>query len=1215
MIYNFSSRFKIIKGGKISLIVSALITSLTPSFASPTGGKVTSGNATITQNKTVTTINQTSNKATINWKNFSIASNETVNFKQPNSKAITLNRVTGNEKSIINGALNANGQVWILNSNGVLFGKNAVVNTSGILATTAKLSDKDFNEGKYTFKDATANSIINQGTIEVANNGSVILASNEVINEGSIKAIKGNIHLVGSDSYSINMNGNSLVDLRVDKGVLDSMVSNKGTISADGGEIYLTTNAVNELLKGVVNNTGIIEANSIDDLKGHIELFAHGGEAQIDGTISANTGFVETSGSKINFSDNFIINAGKGGTWLIDPNNIRIVSDAEPEANLHISGALYESLNDSTVLRASTIESHLNNGTSVAVITASAGTNLEDGDIFLETNINKTSGGDAVLTLKAHRNIVFADRDTSFTKDYAGPNSYGSISSSSNKLHVVLWSDSDGNNDGSVWIPRNSSISTNGGNVWIGGGAGNGPTIWSGITVGDSYAVGSSFFSNEGKAIARGASINGNINANGSTSGGDIYIKGLASQSSYYTSARGVSITGSIITNHQGNITIEGTAKGVSDAVALGDTALGSNGAGILRVEEGTILINGHSNKSSNSSDSFYLNNGSYIDDNQTGLGTLIINGNDDEMLSDSSSYINIGKLLVKNGSVTLDNINNNISLLAGDNLTSLSYIDADSLTIGTVDSTNGITSQGSINIATNTGDLIIENDINSSDSGNSAIVLNAGKSQAAGTSTGGDIKYISGSVNTTGRVTLYTGSVNGSSIASLVSNGNFRYNSNEISSGYDIVNAALGLGTYAIYREQPTIEVTANNDSFVYDGRVYTGGNGAIYSGFVNNDTSSILNGTLNYSGTSQGSTNVGTYTISPNGLSNYLGYNINFINGQLVIEDVPTKTPTTPRKDSTPIIKDSLIPKSDLISKTNLPKKDTVIKHNNLVKVFNQNQNDDTMDIKTIIKNLNVKQNNKNTNIDISTKKQIDNKITKQDIKRNENKIIDNTTKKIDSIDNKISKQKVKTNILTKKQSDNKISKQNVKTNILTEKRNENKIKTNTAKKTDSSEKQADSSEKQAEDKKLDKNISTDSSHKLNRYKLDDAQIEIRVNENGKIIFSKSEINVVVENNGQLVLPRNTADILATIGMSVKTITVKNNKIEINILDKKSTEKYSATLENGKPLPKYLKLNNKTGKITGTLPKGIKKANINLEAISKDDTIRVLNVKMRIK
>jgi filamentous hemagglutinin family protein len=207
------SRFRILKGVKISLIITLIFNSTTLTFAAPTGGVVTSGAASINQNGTVTNINQTSNKATINWQNFSIRTNETVNFNQPNSSSITLNRVVGNEKSIINGALNANGQVWILNSNGVLFGKNASINTSGLLATTAELSDKDFNVGNYNFKNATANSIINQGTIEVINNGSVILASNEVVNDGTIKAVKGSVHLVGSDSYSINLNGNSLVDL------------------------------------------------------------------------------------------------------------------------------------------------------------------------------------------------------------------------------------------------------------------------------------------------------------------------------------------------------------------------------------------------------------------------------------------------------------------------------------------------------------------------------------------------------------------------------------------------------------------------------------------------------------------------------------------------------------------------------------------------------------------------------------------------------------------------------------------------------------------------------------------------------------------------------------------------------------------------------------------------------------------------------------------
>jgi len=188
---DFSSRFRILKGGKISLVVSAMLGSVVIANAAPSGGTVTSGSAKISQNGSVTTINQSTSKASINWTNFSIASDETVNFVQPNSSSITLNRVIGNEKSIIDGALNANGQVWILNSNGILFNSTAKVNTAGILATTAELSDEDFNAGNYNFKNSTSNSVINLGTIEVSDAGSVVLASNEVQNEGTIKAVRG----------------------------------------------------------------------------------------------------------------------------------------------------------------------------------------------------------------------------------------------------------------------------------------------------------------------------------------------------------------------------------------------------------------------------------------------------------------------------------------------------------------------------------------------------------------------------------------------------------------------------------------------------------------------------------------------------------------------------------------------------------------------------------------------------------------------------------------------------------------------------------------------------------------------------------------------------------------------------------------------------------------------------------------------------------------
>lgn len=333
---DLSSCFRTLKGDKISLVASALIASVTFLQAAPIGGVVTSGTASIVSSGSVTNITQTTQKAAINWQDFSIGTTETVNFNQPNISSVTLNRVVGNEKSVIDGALNANGQVFILNSNGVLFSKNASINTAGLVATTMNLSDTDFMNGNYAFKGDSAASIINQGTITISDKGYAALFGKELINEGIIKATLGKINLTGASEVTLNLNGNSLVNLTVNKGVLDALVENKGAIYADGGEVYLTTNAVNELLRGVVNNTGIAEAQTLDDIMGKIELFAHGGTTNIGGILDASApnggdgGFIETSGKKLRFLDNYFVTTlskyGKTGTWLLDPSEIYIVN-------------------------------------------------------------------------------------------------------------------------------------------------------------------------------------------------------------------------------------------------------------------------------------------------------------------------------------------------------------------------------------------------------------------------------------------------------------------------------------------------------------------------------------------------------------------------------------------------------------------------------------------------------------------------------------------------------------------------------------------------------------------------------------------------------------------------------------------------------------------------------------------------------------------------
>lgn len=386
---DFKSSFRILKGGKISLVVSAILGSVIVANASPSGGTITSGDASINQSGNTTNINQSSQKASINWKDFSIKSNETVNFNQPNSKAITLNRVVGNEKSIIDGVLNANdGQVWLLNSNGTLFGKNAKVNTSGLLVTTKNLSDEDFQKGNYNFKGDSTATIENLGVINSEKYSSFV--ANAVINNGTVKVYSGNINLIGANEFSITLDENSNISLKVTKGVVDALVENNNILIANGGNVYLTTNAKDELLRGVVNNSGIIEANSLEDITGkqsEVIIYAHGGTANIDGTINAKNSFVETSGDKVKIKDNFKVTAD---TWLIDPTDFTIAASGGDMSGTTLSNNL---------------------ATADVYVLSTLGSQEGNGNIYVNDTISWSSA--KTLTLNAQNNIYINKSITS----------------------------------------------------------------------------------------------------------------------------------------------------------------------------------------------------------------------------------------------------------------------------------------------------------------------------------------------------------------------------------------------------------------------------------------------------------------------------------------------------------------------------------------------------------------------------------------------------------------------------------------------------------------------------------------------------------------------------------------------------------------------------------------------------------------------------------
>jgi filamentous hemagglutinin family protein len=215
-----------------------------------------SGNSTINQGGNTTTINQKSQNTQINWQKFNVAKNETVNFVQPNKSAVALNKVVGNDASAIYGNLNANGQVFLVNPNGILFGKTASVNVGGLVAST--LDIKANENGKYTF-EGSGGTITNEGNLKA--NGNLVLAASIVNNQGTITNNSGTTQLVAADK--ITLDTGEAYTITVDKGALNAQINNGGAIYGNDGKVYLTAKGRDSLSNAVINHTGVIEANAV----------------------------------------------------------------------------------------------------------------------------------------------------------------------------------------------------------------------------------------------------------------------------------------------------------------------------------------------------------------------------------------------------------------------------------------------------------------------------------------------------------------------------------------------------------------------------------------------------------------------------------------------------------------------------------------------------------------------------------------------------------------------------------------------------------------------------------------------------------------------------------------------------------------------------------------------------------------------------------------
>ena len=342
--------------------------------ANPLGSQVVGGSATVQGQGTANvTVNQTTDKAIINWNTFNIGANEKTSIVMPNASSVQLDRVTGGlGPSQIFGSLWSNGHVFLVNPDGILFGPGAKIDAAGFLATTSDIKNNDFMAGRYNFSipGNPSASIVNQGTITAQSGGFAALVAPGVRNSGTITATLGTIALASGNIFSLDFYGDKLITLGINDSIaatvkdvatgqpLSSLVSNEGKLSANGGRVELSAVAARQVVNSVINNTGVIEANTIGTHHGMIVLGAAtaatkpaGAPTQtvkISGTLSAagkNTGEtggkIQITGEAIKVANAKIDASGSagGGTVLIGGD----WSGGKPSATIDNPKAMLES--------------------------------------------------------------------------------------------------------------------------------------------------------------------------------------------------------------------------------------------------------------------------------------------------------------------------------------------------------------------------------------------------------------------------------------------------------------------------------------------------------------------------------------------------------------------------------------------------------------------------------------------------------------------------------------------------------------------------------------------------------------------------------------------------------------------------------------------------------------------------------------------------------
>ena len=869
----------------------------------PAGANVSAGEVSVFAAGRDMTVRQTTDRAVINWRSFSIGAGHAVNFVQPTSTSVMLNRVVGGESSVIQGALTSNGRVFLLNPNGIVFTPGSQVNVGGILASTLSMTDRDFLDGRNVLSGAGSAAVINQGNIVTrpdGHGGFVALVAAKVVNDGRISAPQGGVILASAGKVKLDLGG--VVNVVVEGGVLDALVANGGAIVAPGGDVLLIASAADELPSATVNHTGLIEAQTlVTGERGRILLLADmdGGMVRVGGRLDVSApdggdgGFIETSAGKVDAAEGLVVSAlapfGRTGRWLIDPDVINVVvggSSALP--GLPATGE-----------------------SAISPATLNAALSLADVDLQANSHIDFISpfsyvgARDAVLSLYAPTINVGADISSDagarLSLNFGGFFAGNGFTYAGN---VYLY-------DAAAGITTTRTLSTAGGSVVFNGNVGGSQNL--------------TILAGSGNVTHNGT-VDGNFTALVPTVGGSISLDFKPGHPNALVS-------------------IDYTTQQVfSQGVPIAYT--GNMPLGFIRIPAQTLLLNAQN--SIHGTPVFCvmtLTDGTTVSFTPLPNGHVVIpsliqvtkidyytaNASAANFTVNPVNYdtpvaaTKIHQYLVRAASVTLGPVatvavDGDIAFVSGrfiNNAGTVALVPGAGLG-WRIWSTNG----DPFNPLTgdDIGGLVYDyKQYDLAYTSNAAGLLGVGSGliytfapQLTVSLVGSVTKPYDGLATATNIVLgnyLLSGAVGGDAVTLvgvLPTSGTY-YVSHDVGTGLPVSVSGIAAGISATnlagqaqvfgYGLAGTtasgdigiitpvgLTITANPDSKTYDGIPYAGGNGVTYAGLVNGETPAVLSGSLTYGGASQGATSVGSYELAPGGLSSS-NYSIVYVSGLLTI------------------------------------------------------------------------------------------------------------------------------------------------------------------------------------------------------------------------------------------------------------------------------------------------------------------------------------------